>query len=135
MAFEQSSDFDVFFYYGENQNPLEIENESDIYAGLTQRKRSMYYNRQFGAGIPDKENYPNSLALLIGTRYDVVNWAALRNNRVSTEDPDRRVAISQETVKIGQGNKKGTMDVNVTYIPFTNFEQPKSVSLPIGRGV
>ena len=135
MAFEQASDFDVFFYYGENRNPLEIENESDVYAGLTQRKRSLFYNRQFGAGIPDKLNYPNSLALSIGTRYDVVNWAALRNNRVSTEDPDRRVAISQATVGIKQNNKKGTLDVNVSYIPFTNFEQPKSVSLPIGRGV
>ena len=135
MALEQASSLDVFFFYGEKQNPLAIENESDIYWGLIQKKRSLFYNRQDGTGIPDKLNYPNSLTLLVGTRYDVVNWAALRNTRVSTKEPDRRVAISQDTVNIVQNNIKGEMDVNVSYIPFADFEQPAKVSLPIGRSI
>ena len=129
------SDLDVFFFYDEN--PLELENESDLVAGLIQPRRSMFYNRQDGCGISSRENLPNSLTLEIGLRYDIVNWASLRNRLVSDgsdDTRDRRIALSQNTVSFVR-NKKGDLDIKVAYIPFANIKAPGSVQAPLAGGI
>lgn len=123
------SDFDVMFFYG--QNDLALENSSDVMAGIIQPKRSLYYNRQDGCGVSDRENYPNSIILVIGIRYDIIKWVSYRNNQVSEDSPDRRVAVSQSVIEFKQDNK-GNLDVNVKYIPFADINSPDQLSVPIG---
>lgn len=133
---EQLSDFDLFFYYGEKGSDLSLETQSDLYQGLIQPKRSLFYNRQASAGLVEKENFPNSVVLAILSRYDVTVWNAYRNTQVSdgTEGkPDRRISISQSSIEIFK-NENGEFDIKINYIPFMNYQQFNSVSIPITRG-
>lgn len=130
---EVLSDLDAFFYYGEQGSDLLLETESDLLAGIMQPKRTLYYNRRDSSGVPEKENFPNSFILAISTRYDITNWNAFRNTQVSDGskgNPDRRVAISQNSIEIVQ-NQKGEMNVQIGFIPFDKFTQRKTLSLPI----
>lgn len=126
-------DWDYFFYW--SKNDLREEIEFELIQGLWQPKRSMYYNRREGAGVQESENLPNGLSMLIDLRFNIVNWIAYRNTQVSdgTDDlPDRRVAVSQAFIDINQ-DKKGNADVNVLYIPFFDYRQPKNLN--VGTGV
>jgi len=127
------SNLDVFFYYGEPGSDQLVETESDLLAGIIQPKRTLYYNRRDSSGVPEKENFPNSFVLAISTRYDIANWNSYRNTQVSDGSngtPDRRVAISQNSIEINQ-DQKGEMDVKIGFIPFASFQQQRTLSLPI----
>lgn len=128
-------DFDVFFFYGELDQ--KIENESDLLAGLMQPKRSMYYYRQEGAGLDGKENYPNSIALTVGLRYDIVNWVGFRNEQVTDgaeNTRDRRLAMSQNQIGFLQ-DKEGNLDISVLYIPLSNYENPSELTIPVSKAI
>lgn len=128
----QLQDFDIFFYYG--QSKLEIENKSDLLAGLVQPSRSMYYNRQDSAGVSDKENNPNTVGLQISVRYNIVRWSAYRNSQVTdgqNNTTDRRIAISQNSVNV-KNDKNGNVDINVLFIPLADFKTPQTLELPGG---
>lgn len=132
---ENLKDFNIFFEYGNLDQ--ELEDASDILSGLLQRKRSMYYYRQEGSGVPLKENYPNSAAMVVSLRYEVVNWISFRNTQVSdgtNNTRDRRVASSQSQVGFKQ-DKKGNLDMSVLYLPFSNFTKPREVSIPMATGI
>lgn len=131
---EQYQDFDVFFYYGYNK--LEIETRSDIYQNILQPKRSLYYGRnEDSAGAPSYENQPNGLTLQINLPYDIVMSLAKRNQRVSNGDgdyPDRRVAVSQSTIRAeAEGS---SVRVSVLYIPLANYRQTDVVSTLLNAG-
>lgn len=129
IDYSQLSDFDVVFFYG--QNDLEIETKSDLISGLIQPKRTLYYNRNDGAGVVEKENFPNTIILNVFLRYSIVNWIGLRNTQVSDGTngmPDRRVAVSQNFIEFI--NNKNNLDINVFYIPFADYKNIKSVSIP-----
>jgi hypothetical protein len=133
-SFEQISDFDVFFYHG--QNELELENESDILWSLIQERRTMYYNRQ--EGIPSVENNPNAISLEVLLRYSISNYLAWRNTQVgdgTNNTKDRRVAVSQNSIIFDRDARKGDLDVIVYYIPYVNFKEPQNIKVPIGRGI
>ena len=122
---EQLQDFDGFFYYGSGD--LEIETKSDILQNLMQSKRSLYYNRYYdSAGIKQYENRPISLFLQINIPYDIVTSIAKRNTVVSSENPDRRVSVSQSTIRIE--TEKGLVKVSVIYIPLARFNQTDQVT-------
>jgi hypothetical protein len=126
-------DFDRLFFYGEGQISLNDENEFDIWQGVLQPQKSLLYFRQEGAGLYELENRPNYIALMIKTGYAVVNWAAFRNSYVSNgsnNQPDRRVAISQQTVVVQQDTQRGLLDVEVGYIPFGNI-QKTATTIPL----
>lgn len=128
---DQLSDIDLFFFYGLNDLGLEIEH--DIMQGLLQAKRSMFYFREEGAGVAEYENYPSGHFMQVSMRYDIANWIAQRNTRVSdgTDNlPDRRVATSQSIIAIE--NLQGEVDVQVLYIPFFSYEKPNIIQLAIG---
>ena len=128
------SDIDVFYYYGEPDSDLLLETESDIFAGILQPKRTLFYNRRDASGVVEKENLPTSLILSLMTAFDITNWNSYRNTQVSdgaNGTPDRRVAISQNSVQIQQRNEKGEMDVLVEFIPFANLKNKKDVTIPI----
>lgn len=127
------ADFDIFFYYGKND--LEIETKSDLMQNLLQRKRSLFYNRSLdSAGVSDYENLPDGLALRVNLPYDIVNSISKRNQFVSNGSDgyrDRRVAISQSTIRIN-GDNVGNIKATVLYIPLADFKQSESLSVPLG---
>jgi hypothetical protein len=128
------SDFDLFFYYG--QNDLEIETRHDLMLIVMQPKRSLLGSRSVGAaGIQDYENNPIGMNIMINLPYDIVSAISQRNQYVSNGEngsKDRRVALSQSTVRIEVN--QGDVDVTVQYIPLTNFQET-SVTIPLGIGV
>lgn len=128
---DELKDFDLFFYYG--QNELETETKSDVMANLMQPKRSLFYNRALdSAGIGEYENVPNGLSLRVNMPYDIVNSLSKRNQFVSNGEngsKDRRVAISQSTIRIE--SEKDNVKVSALYIPLSDFKQSESLSIKL----
>jgi hypothetical protein len=129
LAIEQFADFDMFFYYGSGK--LENETKSDIFQNLMQQKRSLFYDRYYdSAGIKQYENRPNSFDLRINMPYDIVTSISKRNTVVSAGEndrPDRRIALSQSTIRIE--NSKKNLKVSVLYIPLATFKQTDQISV------
>lgn len=122
---------DYFFYY--DNFSIDETNEHELMTLMEQPKRSLFYSRVSGVGIHDSENYPNSLALLVGLKYDIVNSVATRNTRVvdgAQNSVDRRMALGQETIKVEQ--RGGEIDLTVWYVNIYNYEQVNNINLPIG---
>jgi hypothetical protein len=127
------ADWDIFFYYGQLDTDLEIK--SDLLAGIMQPKRSMFYNRADGAGASDYENYPNTLLLQVGLRYDIANWVNYNNTQCSdgTNDTiDRRVAVSQNSMEFTA--VRDALNINVYYIRYADMYALQSVNTRIGIG-
>ena len=129
------SDFDMFFYYG--QNDLDLETRHDIMLNLMQPKRSLLGNRALdAAGIADYENTPVGINQQIKLPFDIVESVSRRNQYVSNGEngtKDRRVAVSQSSVRVESDNM-GNVSVTVLYIPLTNFKQTE-VLVPLGIGI
>ena len=125
-------DFDIFFYYG--QNELEIETKSDLLQNIMQPKRSLFYDRALdSAGIHDFENQPEGLTLRINLPYSIINSLSKRNQFVSSGENnsrDRRIALSQSTIKI-ENNIKGEINVSVLYIPLADFKQTQNLQVSL----
>ena len=134
LAVEQFADFDIFFYYGSGE--LESETKSDIFQNLMQSKRSLFYNRSYdSSGVKDHENKPNSFALQISIPFDIVESLSKRNTIVSAGEnghPDRRVALSQATIRIK--NFKYGLNIDVLYIPLATLKQ-NDLSFPLSRNL
>ena len=127
------SDFDLFFYYG--QNDLSIETKHDLMLNLMQPLRSLLGNRALDAtGVQRYENTPAGLTLSINLPYDIVSSISQRNQHVSNgEDgtPDRRVAISQSIVRAEIDGSE--VSVTVQYIPLADLKET-SLTIPLGLG-
>lgn len=119
-----SKAWDVFFYYGDNS--IEDENEIELEMGLIQPKRSLFYNRQEGAGVQEAENKPNSLSVAISLKYDIISWIAYRNTYISKDNPDRRILSSQDYVGFEQSGNE--LDVNILYINLATYK-PESIAI------
>ena len=131
MATKDLGNFDLFFFYGEGNLPLELETESDITWGLVQRKRTLFYDRQSGSDLFERENFPNAITIQVGLRFDVANFVARRNLEVGSSNlPDRRVAVSQSSVSI-TSKENGEIEITVIYIPFSNFNTQNVIALPL----
>lgn len=133
MNFEDLQNIDIFFFHGDQ---VDLEIEHDIAMGLLQPKRSLYYDRQDGCGLKDRENYPNAVLLRVLGAYDVMKFIAFRNSEVTDGRTvngeatiDRRVATSQTSVIFKQNGPE--LDVDVLYIPFKDIQKPATLSLPI----
>jgi len=130
------NDFDMFFYYG--QNELELETKHDLLLNLMQPKRSLFYDRAVdAAGIPNYENVPESLTLRINVPYEIVNSFGKRNQYVSNGENgtrDRRVALSQSTIRIESDSKFGNVNITVLYIPMADYKQTESFQFKVGAG-
>ncbi len=126
------SDFDMFFYYG--QNDLALETKHDIFVDIMQPKRSLLGSRSVGAaGVQDYENTPVGLNLQINLPYDIVTSLSKRNQYVSNGEngtKDRRVAVSQSMIRVEPDRRN--VNITVLYIPLANFRQTESLSIPLG---
>jgi hypothetical protein len=129
------SDFDMFFYYG--QNDLDLETRHDIMLNVMQPKRSLLGNRSLdAAGVQDYENTPVGINQQIKLPFDIVESISRRNQYVSNGEngtKDRRVAVSQSSVRVESDNL-GNVSITVLYIPMANFKQTE-VLIPLGIGV
>jgi hypothetical protein len=128
------SDINIFFYYG--QSDLDLETEHDIFLGINQPPESMFYNRSESAKVELYENYPNTILLQIGIKYDIMNWIMYRNSNVSdgTEGTlDRRVAASQEYMALEQ--EESNLNIDIFFIPLANYWEMKSINKSISVGV
>jgi len=127
-----------FFYWG--TLPVQQEVGEDLLTGLMQSKRSLFYNRDYGAGIPDFENTPISLVTIITMRLEVVKFFAIRNGRVTAgqivggiQYLDRRAATSQTAVNVvDEGG--GGLFVEVPFFMLADVSSLKQVKTPIGGG-
>jgi hypothetical protein len=130
-SLSELGDINIFFYYGEND--IETETESDITLEVVQPKRSLFYHRASGCGLSEYENYPNTMMLEIMSRFDIAK-AIYRRNLLcgdgSNNTKERRVAMSQWSIEIKR--EQGNIDFAITYIPFADYRNIKSVSLPVG---
>jgi hypothetical protein len=113
--------WDNFFYYGNDS--LENETNFDLTIGVLQPKRSLFFNRQDSCGISDYENYPNGFSLLYNLKYTIAKWIEYRNGYINTDNPDRRISVSQNTINIKQSG--GEDKIDISYIPYADFKNPK----------
>lgn len=132
---EQLKDFDNFFFYGYGE--LEDETRSDVLQNVMQPRRSLFYARNMdSAGLPEYENYPESMYKHIIIPYQVVESLSMRNQYVSNgsnDHPDRRVAVSQSTIRIEEN--KGEMNITILFIPLSDYKQTQQVNVPLGVSV
>lgn len=128
---EEVSDINVFFYYGLLSD--ELEREHNLMAGVLQPERSFYYNRSDSVGITSYENHPNNLMLQIKLRFAIANWVNFYNSYTgdgSNGTKERRMAISQFSILFEQSSD--SINLDLYYIPFSDYSQLKSVKLGIG---
>jgi hypothetical protein len=118
-----------FFYYGENLFTLEHENEFDIIQGTIQPLKSLFYFRQEGAGIQELENYPNSFILLLLGRYNIVKWIAFRNSYVITNNYNRQIIVSQDSIRIDQ--EYNEVNIDIGYRSYKSSNEYTSVTVLI----
>jgi len=117
-----------FFYWGLEDLPTEIND--DVQWGLIQPKRSMFYNRGYGAGLAEFENAPIGLQSMVLIKYEAAKFMAVRNSVVtngSSGYPERRVATSQDIITVdvdGNGQAPG-LNVNVPFIMLTNMKKSR----------
>lgn len=129
MNFDDLRDIGIFFNWGQD---LDAEIEHSVAAAILQPKRSLYFDREEGAGLVDRENYPNAVFLRIVGAFDIVNAITFLNSQVTDgrdSNPDRRVAISQTSINFRQNG--GDLDVEALYIPLKDFGKSQSVSVPV----
>jgi len=119
--------WDYFFYYGENLLPLEEENQFDIIQGVMQSQKALSYFRKEGAGVQELENAPNSFILLLLTRYNIVKWSAFRNSYVITNNRDRQIALSQDSIEIEQDNNE--MNIDIRYRSYKDSQKVASTTV------
>jgi hypothetical protein len=121
---------DYFFFYGQVDERKEIE--SDLVQGVMQNKRSLFYDRSYGAGVSQYENTAGGLSLEVNMKYDITAWIAQRNREVSDgtkNTRDRRVVTSQSAIKINQ--RQGEADIQVLYIPYFDYNNPGIIKVPL----
>ena len=132
MDYSNPGDSNHFFYSGVED--IDVQIESEVMQALLTRKRSLFYWRSQGAGIPDYENLPITAQNKIAMAYDSVIALTKRNATVTNGQApgtrDMRVAVSQSSVKV-ISNDQGEMEVQVLYIPLHSLVTRKSPSIPL----
>jgi len=118
--------------YGRDPDAVSAEIQMDIYTGIIQRQRTMYYNRAFGC--QPLENYPSGVQFMIGTRFSIASWIAKRNRQTgdgSGSTVDRRAITSQNLITV-VGDDKGSIQVQVIVIPMYSAKLRLPVAVPMG---
>lgn len=125
--------WDVFFYRGET-NDLDLECRHDLFELLLQKSRSLFYYRRGSAGVSNYENNPNAIQLQVLCRFDIASAVSYRNSLVSDgsdSNPDRRIAVSQNSIGFQQVDENLTVDVY--YFLYANYEEIKNITIPFLR--
>ena len=120
---------DFLFSWGDD---VDGEIEADVLACLIQPRRSLFYDRSYGAGIPSMENSPNSLIFQVMIKYEAEKAIGIRNQVVTdgTNGPDRRVAASQGDMEFQSGDN-GEVSLSARYLTMKDRSSAR-ISIPIG---
>lgn len=130
--YSNPGDSNHFFYAGVEDIDEQIS--SEIMQCILTRKRSLFYWRNQGAGVPDYENLPVTAQNKIAMAYDTVIALTMRNATVpdgrTYGTVDMRAAVSQSSISI-EDNGEGEVSMTVWYIPLHSFTMRKSPSIPL----
>ena len=125
------ADFDIFYFYG--QNDLQTEIESDIQQLVVQNSRSLFYNRaNDSAGLDEFENVPNAVSQAIMVAFNIVASLAKRNTYVGNGQEgtrDHRIAVSQNSISVEQVGAE--LDISIFYIPLFNIDAGASTTVKL----
>lgn len=130
-SLDEVSDINVFFFYGNLSDELEIEHT--LMSALLQPERSLFYNRSDSVGVSAYENHPNNLILQIELRFKIAEWINYYNSYTgdgTNGSKERRIAVSQFSILFEQA--EDGLNIDVLYIPFANYTQLKSARTSIG---
>lgn len=124
--------------YGRDPTQLDAEIQMDIYCGVLQRPRTMFYARSYGCA--PMENAPSGIQFMLGARYAVASWIARRNRETgdgSGSTVDRRAITSQALITMvatgPAGNQQeGAVELQVIIIPMHSIKKPFPVQVPMG---
>src|SRR5690242_14627083 len=111
---------------------VSAEIQMDVLCGVSQRQRTMYYDRSFGC--QPLEGVPSGIQFMIGIRHTIASWVARRLREVgdgSGSTVDRRALTSQNLITV-VGDDKGNVNVQVIVIPLFSLQQRIGVSVPWG---
>jgi len=126
----QLGSFDEFFYHG--KNGLDHEIEAELLQMLIQPQRTLFYNRLDSCGVNEYENAPNDLSLQVELRYNIARIVAWKNRQVSDGSngtPDRRIAVSQNSISFEA--RGGELDIKVLYIPYYDYQKYQDIRIPL----
>jgi hypothetical protein len=121
------------FLFKRKQVDEESLAQSDILRVLFQPRRSLFYYREFGAGIQDYENAPNDIMLQVLLRYRIVEAVVYRNRFVtdgSDDTIDRRIATSQNAINFVAG--KGNLDIDIQFFLYSKYDLVKKFTASVG---
>lgn len=125
-------DIATFLTYGSDAADVDDEIRMDLFCGVSQRRRSMSYNRSFGC-YP-AENYPSGLSFAVGTRHEIASWIARRNSQVGDGTGgtvDRRCITSQNRITVVDDGR-GAIQVDVSVIALHSPAAESTVTVPLG---
>jgi hypothetical protein len=126
---------DISYFYNYGNVELRDEIKQDIMVGLLTDKRSMYYYRDYGAGIMVHENDINNVIAQILMRYDIVIFMARRNREVSNGSSgyrDRRAVTSQSVIDVYSEGNESEVSVDMVYIPMFDMLNKENVTVKMG---
>lgn len=113
--------WDMFFYYG--LHPLEEETSYDLHEFLFSYTRELFYFRLGSGGVYSYENYPIGYSFFM-LKYKLAYALSYRNTYVSNDintGKDRRIAISQDTIKISSPGV-GEVDIVIGYVLLSSLQ-------------
>lgn len=130
MTAQEAASSDYFFYH--DLVPVQDEAGADILNGLLQPKRSLFYNRGYGADVQSFLGAPNSYIMQAQVAFNCIGFISDRNLRVTDgrSGPDRRAVASQDGVAIRQDGQE--MDVTAQYILLSDASSIRSAGLSVG---
>ena len=115
MSSPDPRDVATMLNMGRDPTAVDQEIQSNIFCGVLQRRRSMFYARSYGCA--PMEGAPTGIQFLIDVRYRIARWVAERNAQVgdgSGGTVDRRAITSQNLVTVSgmnQGVNVGNVQV------------------------
>lgn len=97
------SNFDIFFFYGEDGSDSELECKHNVLLQVIQPPKTFFYGRDKISGISIFENQIISLLAQINIKYEIAMAIATYNNSLfidENSEVDRRFAVSQDSIFI-----------------------------------
>jgi hypothetical protein len=132
MDIKQLASSDYFFYY----DKIDYKDmcQHDLMEIAIQPKKSMYFYRDYGAGIKSCENFPVGLLMQIAITYGIANSVAKRNLTVTdgaNSYPDRRIAVSQGSIDYEMLDI-GAIDIRIYYYLYADLTNKQAINLSTG---
>ena len=134
MSEPNLSNFDIFFFYGEDGSDPELETKHNVLIHVLQPPKSFFYGRDKISGISLFENEILSLLSQISMKFDIASSIANYNNSLFIDEDtkvDRRFAVSQDSIFIE--DNKTDFDIYIYGFLYQNYQQLTSIPTRIPK--